>query len=70
MTIKTAAAVVYRPNTPFVIEEATLEPPGEGEVLVELKAAGPCHADFGVLEGHSPLFDKFRSCSATRAPAS
>lgn len=59
MTIKTEAAVAYQANTPFVIEDVTLRPPGEGEVLVELKAAGLCHTDLGVLEGHSPVFNSF-----------
>lgn len=59
MTIKATAAVAYEPNKALSVEEVVLDAPGEGEVVVEVKAAGLCHTDLGVLEGHSPIFDKF-----------
>jgi len=59
MPITAQAAVAYAPNARMEIEEVVLDPPREGEVVVELKAAGLCHTDLGVLEGHSPIYDKF-----------
>lgn len=55
MPIKTDAAIVFEVNQPMVIDQVELDPPGEGEVLVELKAAGLCHTDLGIWEGHSPI---------------
>lgn len=57
--MKTKAAVLrerglpapYAQTRPLVIEELELEPPGEGEVLVEMSAAGLCHSDLSVLNG-------------------
>lgn len=59
LPILTKAAVAYRANEPMIIEEVELDPPGEGEVLVELKAAGLCHTDLGMWEGHSPIGSVF-----------
>jgi Zn-dependent alcohol dehydrogenase len=39
------AAVLWERGKPLVVEELTLDPPGPGEVLVEVKAAGVCHSD-------------------------
>jgi S-(hydroxymethyl)glutathione dehydrogenase/alcohol dehydrogenase len=55
VAIKTRAAVAYKPKEPMVVEDVLLDPPGEGEVLVEVKATGLCHTDLGMLEGHSPI---------------
>lgn len=60
--MKTRAAVLYemglaRPyaeSLPFVIDEITLAPPGPGEVLVEIRAAGLCHSDLSVVDGSRP----------------
>jgi alcohol dehydrogenase len=41
----------YAQSQPFKIEEVDLEGPGEGEVLVEVKAAGLCHSDLSVVAG-------------------
>ncbi|MBU1274237.1 MAG: Zn-dependent alcohol dehydrogenase [Proteobacteria bacterium] len=49
--MKTAAAVLYEYNTPLVIENLDLDAPRQGEVLVEMKAAGICHSDLSVLTG-------------------
>ena len=49
--MKTLAAVLYHLNEPFWIEEIDLDPPGPGEVLVEMAAGGVCHSDWHVVEG-------------------
>src|ERR1700756_1379392 len=49
--IKSRAAVAYRTNEDMVIETIEVEPPQEGEVLVEMKATGLCHSDLHMLEG-------------------
>lgn len=41
----------YAESEPFKIEEVDLEGPGEGEVLVEVKAAGLCHSDLSQVAG-------------------
>ncbi|MBS7701046.1 MULTISPECIES: zinc-binding dehydrogenase [unclassified Chelatococcus] len=41
----------YAESTPFRIEEVSLEGPGEGEVLVEIAAAGLCHSDLSQVAG-------------------
>jgi alcohol dehydrogenase len=60
--MKTRAAVLqaigrpqpYAETRPLVVEELMLEPPGAGEVLVEIKAAGQCHSDLSVINGDRP----------------
>ena len=52
--MKTTAAVLYQTDAPLVIGEVSLEPPGNGEVLVELAAAGLCHSDLSVMNGTLP----------------
>ncbi|MDX1709571.1 MAG: zinc-dependent alcohol dehydrogenase family protein [Rhodovibrionaceae bacterium] len=60
--MKTRAAVLYemgakRPyseSRPLKIEECELAGPGEGEVLVQVKAAGLCHSDLSVIDGARP----------------
>lgn len=57
--MKMIAAVMYEQGLPlpfaesraFHIEEVELDPPGPGEVLVEVRGAGLCHSDLSVLEG-------------------
>lgn len=41
----------YAESRPFRIEDVDLEGPGEGEVLVEVKAAGLCHSDLSQVAG-------------------
>ena len=53
--IRTTAAIAFNPKEPFVVTDVGLNPPGEGQVLVETKAAGLCHTDLGVLDGYSPI---------------
>jgi len=56
------AAVLYeqgktRPfasSKPFVIEQVELDPPGPGELLIEIGGAGLCHSDLSTVEGLRP----------------
>jgi len=41
----------YAESQPLKIEEVDLEGPGEGEVLVEVRAAGLCHSDLSQIAG-------------------
>ena len=60
--MRTRAAVIYemeKPEpyahtSPLVIEEVELDPPGPGEVLVELVGAGLCHSDLSTINGTIP----------------
>jgi alcohol dehydrogenase len=57
--MRMTAAVMYEQglpqpfatSQPWRIEEVELEGPGDGEVLVEIRAAGLCHSDLSVIEG-------------------
>ena len=44
----------YAVSLPLVVETLEIDPPGEGEVLVEIKAAGLCHSDLSVINGDRP----------------
>ena len=48
------AATPYATSKPLVIEEVDLAPPGPGEVLVKIAAAGLCHSDLSVIDGNRP----------------
>jgi alcohol dehydrogenase len=48
------AARPYADSRPLSIETVTLDPPGPGEVLVAVKAAGLCHSDLSVINGDRP----------------
>ena len=48
------AAILHSPNEPFRFETVQLEGPGEGEVLIQVKATGLCHSDLHVCEGNVP----------------
>lgn len=52
--IKTKAAVAFKAGEKLSIEEVTLDGPGEGEVVVEIKATGVCHTDAFTLSGDDP----------------
>jgi alcohol dehydrogenase len=41
----------YGRSAPLVIEELDLNPPGRGELLVRIEAAGICHSDLSVVDG-------------------
>ena len=44
----------YKDTQPLQIEELDLDPPGDSEVLVEIKASGLCHSDLSVIDGNRP----------------
>ena len=44
----------YADSRPLHVIEVLLDPPGPGEVVVELKAAGLCHSDLSVINGSRP----------------
>lgn len=60
--MKTRAAVLrrmgaprpYAESRPLAIETIELDPPGAGEVLVRIAAAGLCHSDLSVINGDRP----------------
>src|SRR5258706_3178917 len=60
--MKTRAAVLnamgaptpYAKSRPLTIETLELKPPGPGEVLVKIAAAGLCHSDLSVINGDRP----------------
>ena len=49
--MKTKAALVYEYKKPLVLDELTLAPPQEREVLIQYRAAGLCHSDVSVRDG-------------------
>ena len=44
----------YSDSMPISISEMELEPPGPGEILVRIEAAGVCHSDLSVVDGNRP----------------
>ena len=60
--MKTRAAVLnemgvsppYVRTKPLSIREVDLDPPGHGEALVRIAAAGLCHSDLSVINGDRP----------------
>ena len=52
--MKIKAAILWEQGQPLSIEDADLDPPGPGEVLVEIKAAGVCHSDLHPARGDWP----------------
>ncbi len=60
--MKTRAAVLremgapapYAESKPLEIVELELDPPGPGELLVKVGAAGLCHSDLSVINGSRP----------------
>lgn len=44
----------YTQSRPLRIETLDLDPPGPGEVLVRIRAAGLCHSDLSVINGSRP----------------
>jgi alcohol dehydrogenase len=60
--MKTRAAILethgavppYAQSRPLHIAEVDLDPPGAGEVLISIRAAGLCHSDLSVIDGNRP----------------
>jgi alcohol dehydrogenase len=44
----------YAQSRPLTIETVELDPPGPGEMLVRVLAAGLCHSDLSVIDGSRP----------------
>jgi alcohol dehydrogenase len=44
----------YARSRPLEIVELELDPPGPGELLVRVRAAGLCHSDLSVIDGSRP----------------
>ncbi len=44
----------YAQSKPLTIEELDLDPPGDGEILVRIRAAGLCHSDLSTINGDRP----------------
>jgi alcohol dehydrogenase len=44
----------YAESRPLKIREVELDPPGAGEVLIRVHAAGLCHSDLSVISGDRP----------------
>ena len=44
----------FSQSRPLAVEEVQLDPPGPGEVLVQIRAAGLCHSDLSVIDGNRP----------------
>jgi NDMA-dependent alcohol dehydrogenase len=49
--VKTNAAILWAVNEKWSVEEIELDPPSEGEVLVEFEATGLCHSDHHIRTG-------------------
>jgi len=52
--VKTKAAVLREPGSPWEIAELDLDPPKANEVLVRFHAAGLCHSDEHIRAGDAP----------------
>ena len=44
----------YATSRPLIVAEVSLDPPGPGEVVVSMRAAGLCHSDLSVIDGVRP----------------
>src|SRR4051812_8993629 len=44
----------YAQSRPLAIRDVELAPPGAGELLVRIRAAGLCHSDLSVISGDRP----------------
>jgi alcohol dehydrogenase len=62
MPMKTRAAILtrmgapapYATSRPLEVADVELDPPGPGEVLLRMRAAGLCHSDLSVIDGNRP----------------
>lgn len=46
------ASAPFARSRPFSIDDVELDPPGPGELLVRIEAAGVCHSDLSVVDGN------------------
>ena len=52
--VATESPKPYAQSRPVDVTEIEIDPPREGEVLVEIKAAGVCHSDLSIINGTRP----------------
>jgi alcohol dehydrogenase len=52
--LKTGHTPPFGVSRPLRIMEVELDPPGPGEVLIRVRAAGLCHSDLSVIDGTRP----------------
>lgn len=52
--VRSGAAGPYELSKPLEVAEVELDPPGPGEVLIRIRAAGLCHSDLSVIDGNRP----------------
>ena len=64
------AAYPYANSKPLTVETLELQPPGPGEVLVKVAAAGLGHSDLSVINGSRPLQCPWRSAMRRPGPSS
>lgn len=50
----TGATAPFAASRPVAVHEVELDPPGDGELLVRIRAAGLCHSDLSVINGNRP----------------
>jgi aryl-alcohol dehydrogenase len=55
MGISANAAICRSADTPFTIEEVTLDEPRADELVVRIAACGICHTDMAVRDDHIPI---------------
>ncbi len=53
--MKTKAAILWEPHTDYLVDEIELDPPKQGEALVEFHACGMCHSDEHLVTGDMAL---------------
>jgi S-(hydroxymethyl)glutathione dehydrogenase/alcohol dehydrogenase len=53
--MRTQAAILWSARTDWKVEDITLDPPGPGEVLVRVAAAGLCHSEEHHVTGALPF---------------
>jgi aryl-alcohol dehydrogenase len=53
--LSATAAITESPGSGFRLDSVELDPPGPGQVRVEIHACGVCHTDMVMEEGHLPV---------------
>lgn len=51
---RAGAAAPYAASAPLSVSSLRLDPPGPGEILVRIAAAGVCHSDLSTVDGSRP----------------
>lgn len=49
------AAVLHKPGSALAVEDVPRPQPGDGEILIRVKACGVCHTDLHLMAGEWPL---------------